>query len=268
MQLFIGNKNYSSWSMRPWVLMRHFEIPFDEVMVRFDDFERRLDLQAAHRAGGADRARAGAGRRRPGGVGHAGDRGIPGRALASTCRCGRAMRAIAPVHAACARRCMPGFRRCAAPARRTSRRRCPRSARRVLQEQAAVRSDLQRLQAMWREALQRQRRPVPVRAPSASSTPTSRRWPAASAPTRCRVDAGAAGLCRARVRQPRRGGMGSRGAGRARIPRLRGALSHVARRLNCLPYAWALARRARAAALQCGVARSADASAVHGRMRP
>ncbi|MFO1219066.1 MAG: glutathione S-transferase family protein [Burkholderiaceae bacterium] len=36
MQLLIGNKNYSSWSMRPWVLMRHFGIPFDEVMVRFD----------------------------------------------------------------------------------------------------------------------------------------------------------------------------------------------------------------------------------------
>ena len=36
MQLLIGNKNYSSWSMRPWVLMRHFAIPFDEVMVRFD----------------------------------------------------------------------------------------------------------------------------------------------------------------------------------------------------------------------------------------
>ena len=39
MQLFIGNKNYSSWSMRPWVLMRHFAIPFEEVMVRFDGFE-------------------------------------------------------------------------------------------------------------------------------------------------------------------------------------------------------------------------------------
>jgi len=37
MQLYIGNKNYSSWSMRPWVLMRHFGIAFDEVMVRFDD---------------------------------------------------------------------------------------------------------------------------------------------------------------------------------------------------------------------------------------
>jgi glutathione S-transferase len=39
MELYIGNKNYSSWSMRPWVLMRTFAIPFDEVMVRFDDFD-------------------------------------------------------------------------------------------------------------------------------------------------------------------------------------------------------------------------------------
>jgi glutathione S-transferase len=30
MQLLIGNKNYSSWSMRPWVLMRALGIPFDE----------------------------------------------------------------------------------------------------------------------------------------------------------------------------------------------------------------------------------------------
>ncbi len=39
MQLVIGNKNYSSWSMRPWVLMREFAIPFDEVMLRFDGFD-------------------------------------------------------------------------------------------------------------------------------------------------------------------------------------------------------------------------------------
>ena len=38
MQLFIGNKNYSSWSMRPWVLMRQAGLAFDEVMVRFDGF--------------------------------------------------------------------------------------------------------------------------------------------------------------------------------------------------------------------------------------
>ncbi len=38
MQLYIGNKNYSSWSMRPWVLMRQAGIPFEERMVRFDSF--------------------------------------------------------------------------------------------------------------------------------------------------------------------------------------------------------------------------------------
>jgi len=36
LQLVIGNKNYSSWSMRPWVLMRHFGIRFDEIKLRFD----------------------------------------------------------------------------------------------------------------------------------------------------------------------------------------------------------------------------------------
>ena len=37
-KLYIGNKNYSSWSMRPWVLLRQAGIAFDEVMVRFDSF--------------------------------------------------------------------------------------------------------------------------------------------------------------------------------------------------------------------------------------
>ena len=38
LQLYIGNKNYSSWSMRPWVAMRQLGIAFDEVIVRFDGF--------------------------------------------------------------------------------------------------------------------------------------------------------------------------------------------------------------------------------------
>ncbi len=38
LQLYIGNKNYSSWSLRPWVLMTQAGIPFEEVMVRFDAF--------------------------------------------------------------------------------------------------------------------------------------------------------------------------------------------------------------------------------------
>ena len=37
--LVIGNKNYSSWSMRPWVLLRELDIAFDEVKLRFDSAE-------------------------------------------------------------------------------------------------------------------------------------------------------------------------------------------------------------------------------------
>jgi glutathione S-transferase len=33
--LFIANKNYSSWSLRPWVLMRTLGIPFEEKLVAF-----------------------------------------------------------------------------------------------------------------------------------------------------------------------------------------------------------------------------------------
>ena len=36
LSLVIGNKNYSSWSMRPWVLLNQFDIPFTERMVKFE----------------------------------------------------------------------------------------------------------------------------------------------------------------------------------------------------------------------------------------
>ena len=38
LQLYIGNKNYSSWSLRPWLLMRQAGIAFEEVQLRFDSF--------------------------------------------------------------------------------------------------------------------------------------------------------------------------------------------------------------------------------------
>lgn len=34
--LYIGNKNYSSWSMRPWLALTAAEIPFREVLIPFD----------------------------------------------------------------------------------------------------------------------------------------------------------------------------------------------------------------------------------------
>lgn len=33
--LYIANKNYSSWSLRPWILMRVLDIPFEERLVPF-----------------------------------------------------------------------------------------------------------------------------------------------------------------------------------------------------------------------------------------
>lgn len=39
LKLYVGNKNYSSWSMRPWVLLRQAGIPFAEEVVRFDSFD-------------------------------------------------------------------------------------------------------------------------------------------------------------------------------------------------------------------------------------
>jgi len=46
-QLYIGNKNYSSWSMRPWVLMTQAGIAFDEVPLRFDSFETDSEFKRA-----------------------------------------------------------------------------------------------------------------------------------------------------------------------------------------------------------------------------
>jgi len=48
MKLVIGNKNYSSWSFRPWIAMTALGIPFEEILIPFGtplgnpDFKARL----------------------------------------------------------------------------------------------------------------------------------------------------------------------------------------------------------------------------------
>jgi len=44
LHLVIGNKNYSSWSFRPWIAMKVAGIPFDEEVVSLDaaDFKARV----------------------------------------------------------------------------------------------------------------------------------------------------------------------------------------------------------------------------------
>lgn len=38
LQLYIGNKNYSTWSMRAGVLLKQAGIPFEEKLIKFDSF--------------------------------------------------------------------------------------------------------------------------------------------------------------------------------------------------------------------------------------
>jgi glutathione S-transferase len=37
MKLVIGNKNYSSWSLRPWLLLTALDVPFEEEKLGFND---------------------------------------------------------------------------------------------------------------------------------------------------------------------------------------------------------------------------------------
>ena len=152
MQLFIGNKNYSSWSMRPWVLMRHHEIPFDEVMVRFDHFQpssafkQRIEQVAP-----------------TGRVPVLVDDGLavwdtlaiaeylaerwPQHPLwpRDARQRARARSLCAEMHA--------GFSALRSACPQNIEASLPEAGRSVLREQEAVRSDLQRLQQMWSEAL-------------------------------------------------------------------------------------------------------------------
>ena len=34
MKLLIGNRNYSTWSLRPWLVLKHFEIPFEDEILQ------------------------------------------------------------------------------------------------------------------------------------------------------------------------------------------------------------------------------------------
>jgi glutathione S-transferase len=51
MQLVIGNKNYSSWSMRPWILLRQAGIAFDEVQLKFGEGTKVIGIDKYSAAG-------------------------------------------------------------------------------------------------------------------------------------------------------------------------------------------------------------------------
>ena len=49
--LYIANKVYSSWSLRPWILMRELGIPFEEKLVRFSGSNNWENFRAFSPAG-------------------------------------------------------------------------------------------------------------------------------------------------------------------------------------------------------------------------
>jgi glutathione S-transferase len=45
LKLIIANKAYSSWSMRPWILLAHLKIPFEEVVIPMDAADTRKKMR-------------------------------------------------------------------------------------------------------------------------------------------------------------------------------------------------------------------------------
>jgi len=50
-KLFIGNKNYSSWSLRPWIVMTQAGIPFEEEVIPLDQPTSAAGLRRASPSG-------------------------------------------------------------------------------------------------------------------------------------------------------------------------------------------------------------------------
>ena len=36
LKIVVGNKKYSSWSLRPWLVLKHAGVPFEEIVVPLD----------------------------------------------------------------------------------------------------------------------------------------------------------------------------------------------------------------------------------------
>lgn len=58
-ELVIGDKNYSSWSLRPWLLMKVFGIPFSERLIRLRRPETKAEILRYSPAGKVPTLKAG-----------------------------------------------------------------------------------------------------------------------------------------------------------------------------------------------------------------
>ena len=44
LSIVLGNKNYSSWSMRGWLILKHLGVPFDEEVIQLDQPDTREQI--------------------------------------------------------------------------------------------------------------------------------------------------------------------------------------------------------------------------------
>ena len=52
-RLYIANKNYSSWSVRAWLVLTAFDLDFEEILIRFDVEDPTFkQLMCAEKTGG------------------------------------------------------------------------------------------------------------------------------------------------------------------------------------------------------------------------
>ena len=51
LKLYVGNKNYSSWSMRPWLAMKAADIPFRDEVIPFDFENNNPAIRAVSETG-------------------------------------------------------------------------------------------------------------------------------------------------------------------------------------------------------------------------
>ena len=176
--LTIGNKNYSSWSMRPWVLLTQADIAFTEQLLRFDGFgpESRFK-QAITRLSPVGRVPVLLDDAVAGGlviwdslaIAEYLAEAFPDRQLwpaDPACRA-RARSLCAELHA--------GFAALRSHCPMNIEASLPKVGARVMQEQAGVRSDLARLVSMWSEQLAASAGRC-CSATSASPTPCTPRW--------------------------------------------------------------------------------------------
>ena len=157
LKLVIGNKNYSSWSMRPWLALRASNIAFDEVFIPLytgdADKQRIFEFHAFGQGTGADRWRR-----------H--DLGFPGHHRISspngfpTRGCGLRIAPGGPTHVRFRRRCIRAFA--------ALRNECGMNLHRPVRAialSADARADIARVQQIWIECRERYGKSgaVPVR---------------------------------------------------------------------------------------------------------